>query len=178
MEQSAFDFIQNGYRSEHNTSLHQHLLSHYSGPEQQVYLIGKKVLVNFRGTTTMGDLGTDLMLLFGLHRFHPRFQRAKQLIHQLKKIYPSPEYTLIAMGHSLGGTLAEFSQAPYIFTYNKGVGFFSMFNTIPKNQVDFRVRGDLISFLTLFQRHHHHNLIQFWPNIFFSFHSSSQILIK
>lgn len=176
MEQVAFTIIQNGYRKDQQ-SLQRYLLEQYSGEEQQVYLFDKKVIVNFRGTATLTDIGTDCMLLFGVHRFHPRFQRARQLIRSLQKIFPSSEYTLIAMGHSLGGALAEYSQAPYIFTYNKGVGLFSMFNTIPSNQVDFRVRGDLISFLSLFQSHPHHNLIQFWPNIFFSFHSSSQIIL-
>lgn len=176
MRDAAFDFIRNGYHRDQE-QLNRYLIERYSGEEQQVYLIGKKVIVNFRGTASWADVGTDMLLLFGLHPYHPRFRRAKTLMECLQVLYPAPEYTLIAMGHSLGGALAEHSEAPYIFTYNKGVGFFSILKLIPKNQVDFRVRGDLVSFLSLFQRHRHHNLIQFWPNIFFSFHSSAQILI-
>ena len=78
-------------------------------------------------------------------------------------------------GSSLGGSLAERSGAHgRIVTHNMGVGIMDIGKTIPRNQVDYRNKNNLVSLLALTQPHQFNNLrekqLNYKPNDFFSNH--------
>ena len=76
---------------------------------------------------------------------------------ELNKIYPvEDKYGKPAnvFGHSLGGSLAEKSDANgKILTYNTGAGILDIGRSIPKNQTDYRNKNDVVSLLSLTQNH-------------------------
>lgn len=64
---------------------------------------------------------------------------------------------LTGVGHSRGGiylaTLQkELPPLKEVITYNKGVGFYDMFDTIPENQTDVKVKNDFVSLLSGLQK--------------------------
>lgn len=170
----VYDVVKAGYGRE-NSQLDACRLAAFCGKNYQTYLLGKYIIVNYRGTYTWEDILTDLVLLFGLHPWNPRFQVAKNIIVQLRQDHP--EHIIVAMGHSLGGALAEHTSADYIITYNKGASPFAIGRTIPTHQLDIRVRGDCVSLITLLQFHPYSNLLQLSPNFFFSAHAPEQLRV-
>jgi hypothetical protein len=114
--------------------------------------------IAFRGSTNAKDfLFSDPLLSIGASKYDPRFIQAKQLTKQVEKKYGKPADVF---GHSLGGSLAEASGAKgNIITYNKGVGVAGIGKTIPKNQTDIRTKADIVSVLSLTQKHDDGDLI-------------------
>lgn len=108
--------------------------------------------IAFRGSTTAKDwLFSDPLLGIGASRFDPRFQEAKALTRKVENKYGKPADVF---GHSLGGSLAEASGARgNIITYNKGVGIAGIGKSVPKNQTDIRTPSDIVSALSLAQKH-------------------------
>jgi hypothetical protein len=108
--------------------------------------------IAFRGSTNIKDfLFSDPLLGIGASKYDPRFKEAKQLTRQVEKKYGKP---VDVFGHSLGGSLAEASGAKgNITTFNKGVGVAGIGKSIPKNQTDIRTPNDIVSVLSLTQKH-------------------------
>ena len=114
--------------------------------------------IAFRGSTNAKDfLFSDPLLAIGASRYDPRFKEAKRLTQKVEQKYGKP---VDVFGHSLGGRLAEASGAKgEIITYNKGVGYGDIGKTIPKNQTDIRTKSDIVSVLSLTQKHKNGDLI-------------------
>ena len=109
--------------------------------------------IAFRGSKRIVDdfLGSDLKLALGLEKYDKRFQEAKHLTKLVEDKYGKPANVF---GHSLGGSLAEKSDANgKILTYNKGAGILDIGRSIPKNQTDYRNKNDVVSLLSLTQNH-------------------------
>jgi hypothetical protein len=68
------------------------------------------------------------------------------LIDDVRKKYNNKPVT--TLGHSLGGSLAEFSGGDKIVTINKGVGLSGINKEIKNNQTDIRSRNDIVSVLS------------------------------
>lgn len=121
--------------------------------------------IAFRGSKTARDwLVSDPLLALGLQDLDPRFKEAKALTKKVEKKYGKPADVF---GHSLGGRIAEQSGAKgNIITYNKGVGYGDIGKTIPKNQTDIRAKSDVVSALTLTQKHSNGDLINLNTPIF------------
>jgi hypothetical protein len=130
-----------------------------STPESKVFVDRKgRPNIAFRGSKRLFDdfLGSDLKLALGLEKYDKRFQEAKHLTKLVEDKYHQP---VNVFGHSLGGSLAEKSGAAgRIFTHNKGTGIFDIGRNIPRNQVDYRNKNDIVSLLSLTQSHPHNNL--------------------
>lgn len=108
--------------------------------------------IAFRGSKTVKDwLISDTLLAVGGSKLDPRFQEAKSLTKAVEKKYGKPADVF---GHSLGGALAEKSGAKgNITTFNKGAGIGDIGKKIPANQTDIRTRNDVVSALSLTQKH-------------------------
>jgi len=104
--------------------------------------------VVFTGTRTLGDVITDGALAIGLGRYTHRFQDSKSLVQKVKDKYQRP---VTASGHSLGGSLAEYSGADKVITLDKGAGIGDIGKRIRKNQTDIRTGTDPVSLLSLTQ---------------------------
>jgi hypothetical protein len=58
-----------------------------------------------------------------------------------------------AIGHSLGGSLAEASGIKNRVTFNKGVGLGGIGKQIRRGQTDYRTKGDWVSLLSKTQKY-------------------------
>jgi len=103
-----------------------------------------KPIIAHRGTTTVKDVIDDGLLALGLEKYGFRYKNAKRITEKAEKKYGQ---SADAIGHSLGGSLAEKSGAHgNVLTFNKGVGLGDIFTK--KNsarQLDISTRGDLVS---------------------------------
>lgn len=117
----------------------------YVNPNGRAYVI-------YKGTNPfdINDLKTDGALLFGLHKNTSRFQDARKLAKEVKLKYGDDS---VAVGHSLGGALAEDSGLNTRITYNKGVGFGDIGKQIRRGQHDYRTSEDIISVLSTTQKY-------------------------
>lgn len=108
--------------------------------------------IAFRGSKRVEDfLRTDLLQGIGLGSYDKRFQEAKHLTKMVEDKYGKPADVF---GHSLGGKLAETSGTHgNIYTFNKATGIFDIGKKIPKNQVDVRTTGDVVSLIGTTQQH-------------------------
>ncbi len=104
--------------------------------------------IAYTGTRTLGDVITDGALALGLGRFTNRFQDSKKLANTVKQKYGKP---VTAVGHSLGGSLAEYSGADKVVTFDKGVGLGDIGKRLKQNQTDIRTQTDPVSLLALTQ---------------------------
>lgn len=120
-----------------------------SNRKQKVYTdANKNPHVVFTGTRTLGDVVTDAALAVGLGRFTQRFADSKKIVQKVKQKYGKD---VTASGHSLGGSLAEYSGAKKVITFDKGVGLGDIGKRIKKNQTDIRTTTDPVSLLALTQ---------------------------
>ena len=121
-----------------------------SGKKDKVYVDKKtkQSYVVYKGTdpTDWKDLATDAAIAVGLGRFTPRFKNAKKLAKKAKAKYG--ESNTIAVGHSLGGSLATESGLPTRVTFNKGVGIGGIGKQMRRGQIDYRTVGDVVSLLS------------------------------
>ena len=126
----------------------------HSNKDTRVFRKGDEITVVHRGTQTLGDIATDVYaVLLGLTAISPRFQNSKKLMTELKFEY-GKNVKIGNIGHSLGGTLAEYAGklGGDVMTYNKGAGLLS-FNTKPNNnQQDFRTKLDIVSVMSYTQQ--------------------------
>jgi hypothetical protein len=102
--------------------------------------------VVFRGSKNENDAMTDGLLAIGLENYSTRFRESKQLVEKVNKKYNNKPVTSI--GHSLGGSLAEYAGADKVVTVNKGVGIGGIGKNISNKQTDIRTDSDLVSILS------------------------------
>ena len=123
-----------------------------SNAQQKVYVDRRnRPTITYTGTRTLGDWGTDILLGLGLEKYSTRFRQAKELADKVKQKYSKPA-TII--GHSLGGSLAEYAggKGNKVITLDKGVGLSGIGKTIGKNQTDIRTSNDIVSLLSNTQK--------------------------
>ena len=110
----ARDLILAGYQKhkliEEQQILNKHELEHdfeLSQPKSRVYKHKNKskAYVVYPGTKDLNDVVTDTVLLVGTHKYTPRFKEAKRVAKKVNRKYGYDNVT--AIGHSLGGSLAE-----------------------------------------------------------------------
>lgn len=110
--------------------------------------------IAFTGTQNYNDIGTDIMLAVGLNGFSNRFNNSTSLVKKVKNKYK--DSPVVAIGHSLGGRLAEYVNdnegVDKVITMNKGAGLFDTFKTIRNNQTDIHSNTDFVSLLSNTQR--------------------------
>ncbi|KAJ1617150.1 hypothetical protein T492DRAFT_850306 [Pavlovales sp. CCMP2436] len=100
-------------------------------------------VVCFRGSVNAADWAENLQLGVGI--FGPRHQRSKVLMEKVQAKY-GPSH---AIGHSLGGHLAEHSGARgLILTVDKAVGARDLGTQSNPNELDIRAKGDVVSALS------------------------------
>lgn len=104
-----------------------------------------------RGTSSVTDVGTDVLAAIGLFRWSRRLHDAS-IVHK----YARRKYgrrNIVTLGHSLGALIAEKlgNQGKYVITYNKPVTLTAMFETLQKQQTDIRAKHDILSTLSSFQ---------------------------
>lgn len=119
-----------------------------SNAEQKVYIDkDKNPKIVFTGTRKGADLITDTALAFGFAGVTPRFRRSSQLVDKVKQKYKNRPIT--ALGHSLGGSLAESvaGKVDKVVTLDKGVGLFGIGKRIRPNTTDVRTSNDIFSIL-------------------------------
>lgn len=102
--------------------------------------------VVYRGSKNENDAMTDGLLAIGLEKYSTRFRESKNLINDVNKKYNNKPVT--SLGHSLGGSLAEYAGADKVITVNKGVGISGIGKKIKPNQTDIRTDHDLVSVLS------------------------------
>ena len=115
-----------------------------SGKRAKVYVDENgQPTIAYRGTQNFHDVMTDFAIPLGLADKTKRMQHSRTLVQKVERKYGQPTS---AIGHSLGGYLAENSGARgNITTFNKAsVGGR---NKNP-NQIDVRTKRDLVSFMT------------------------------
>lgn len=122
-----------------------------SNREQKVYLDRQnRPKVVFTGTRKFQDVLDDGLLAVGLEGLSHRFRQSKRLIDKVEKKYPNKKIT--TLGHSLGGSLAEYAGGDKVITFDKGVGIGTVGKTIKNNQTDVRTNTDPVSFLKFTQK--------------------------
>jgi hypothetical protein len=92
-----------------------------SGKSAKVYVHKQNpdVIIAHRGTQGLADKWTDLAAVIGGRRRQSRrFQHAQAVTNRVRAAYPQAQIT--AVGHSLGGTLAQNSKgSDKQITFNK-----------------------------------------------------------
>lgn len=128
---------------------------HLSGKRVSVYVnpnTGKATVIH-RGTASLTDwVKTNIPMAFGYEK-GKRFQHAKKIQKLAEKKYGAKNVT--TMGHSLGGRIAEKvgKKSSAIITYNKAATPKSILSATPKKEKDIRTSGDLVSALSVLQKH-------------------------
>jgi hypothetical protein len=125
--------------------------SRLSGKRAKVYVHKEKpdVILAHRGTQGLADKWTDFTAVIGGRRKESkRFQHAQAVTNRVRAAYPHAQIT--AVGHSLGGTLAQDSKgSDKQITFNKATTLHDvLYKRRPKSQTDYRKTGDVISVLS------------------------------
>jgi hypothetical protein len=137
--------------------------------DKELSTASTKVFVNQRGVPTIGHRGSkrvsdwfdNALLAVGLGRFGPRHREAKAITQKVEAKYGKPAN---AIGHSLGGRLAETSGARgRVVTYNKAAGLADIGKRTSSNQVDYRTSIDLPSLLSVGQTGGRHVTVAHTP---------------
>jgi hypothetical protein len=123
--------------------------SELSNSNTAIYHNERNVIIGFRGTVNIDDLITDVSVIKGTAD-NIRFKQAVEIYNKVKNKYP--EKTIMATGHSLGGSLALYLNSLYnikVETFNPGVGLgFLKSNPNASNATLYVIKGDPISALT------------------------------
>lgn len=117
-----------------------------SNNETKIFVKDKKPIIVHRGSKRLSDWAEDGLILIGLGQYGHRQKQANRITKKVEKKYNISADTV---GHSLGGRLAENSNAKgQIITYNKAVGLGDVFKKKnSKRQLDIRNSGDIVSVL-------------------------------
>lgn len=115
-----------------------------SGQRAKVYTDKNgKPTIAYRGTNNLKDWFTDLSIPLGFAHKTNRVKHAKMVAKQVETKYGQPAN---AVGHSLGGYLAEVSGVNgKVATYNKASVGMKHHNA---HQIDIRTKKDIVSMLT------------------------------
>jgi hypothetical protein len=125
--------------------------SSLSNAEQKVYIDkNNNPTIAYTGSRKIKDIFTDGLLALGLEKYSTRFRDAKKTMDAVKRKYANRPVT--TLGHSLGGSLAEYAGGNKVITVDKGVGIGNIGKRINKNQTDIRASNDLVSVLSNTQR--------------------------
>jgi hypothetical protein len=160
-EKSGFAKIMSMMYSEKKNIQDYTFLSKYSDEELGVWQDNTEdtLVIAFRGSKTAEDwLLTDLTIVIDIGlRQTPRFLRDKKKIELIMKDFPN--FKIVFIGHSLGGTLAEEfydiynnSRDVQVFLYNRGTGPIEQFDENEEKDVKkkhFYSVGDPLSFFYL-----------------------------
>lgn len=118
---------------------------HLSTMNTKVFVKDGKPVVVHRGTTTVKDMVDDGLLGLGLEKYGFRYKNAQRITRKAEEKY---KQHADAVGHSLGGSLAEKSGAHGdVMTFNKGSGLGDIGKKNKSNQLDITTKGDVISAL-------------------------------
>jgi hypothetical protein len=121
---------------------------------EDTFVVDGSPTVVHRGSTTASDwLVADRLILSGSERGSKRFDKARLVTFEAKIKYHPRKVN--AVGHSLGGRLAELSDANgEIITYNKAASPLNALQRLPggERQTDVRDRLDAISLASVAQR--------------------------
>ena len=118
-----------------------------SNNETKIFVKNNKPVIVHRGSKRLSDWGEDALILVGLgDQYGHRQKQANRITKKVEKKYNT---SANSVGHSLGGRLAENSNAKgQIITYNKAVGLGDVFKKKnSKRQLDIRNSGDIVSVL-------------------------------
>ncbi len=107
----------------------------------------KHTIISHRGTASIQDVGTDLMLSVGLAGNTKRFKHAKSIQDQTENKYGKEN--VLTVGHSLASSIASKvgQNSKEIITMDKPVTFQNIGQKIPNNQTDIRTTNDPVSLL-------------------------------
>jgi hypothetical protein len=111
------------------------------------------VITAHRGTKGLSDVWTDTTAVIGGKRKqNKRFRHAQAVTNRVRTEHPNAHIT--AVGHSLGGTLAQDTKgSDKQITFNKGTSLQDVaYKRRAKSQTDYRKTGDVVSVLTHLQR--------------------------
>lgn len=154
----TFDLLNASYQNNSNASKigkkHGYRMDYnLSNDDQKVfYKPQKSPIIVYPGTYRKKDINTDLKLAIGKGKNTHRFQNALKNANAIENKYGK---NAKVMGHSLGGSIAEYvgsqNSNRKVITYNKGIGINQIGKKINPNQTDIRHKKDLISLLNLTQ---------------------------
>ena len=112
------------------------------------------LLITYRGTKNLlNDVPTDIALAFGQLKHTDRYKDSKYIYQKAKEKYNS---NALLMGFSLGGSLASAVSEPNdkVITYNKGsAGFVGPATETKANETAYRWNGDILSGMSVFDKH-------------------------
>lgn len=112
------------------------------------------LLITYRGTKNLiHDVPTDIALAFGQLKHTDRYKDSKYIYQKAKEKYNS---NALLVGHSLGGSLASaVSEAnDKVISYNKGsAGFVGPATETKANETAYRWNGDILSGMSVFDKH-------------------------
>lgn len=118
----------------------------------------RKVVI-FKGTNPKDsrDLVSDAALALGQEKRNTRFKNSKSIVKKVRKASKKQGMgsKLTVIGHSLGGSLAEFAsnkKKDKTITVNKGAGLNQIGKNIQKTQTDIRSKNDIVSLLSIFNK--------------------------
>ena len=129
------------------------LIRKLSSREQKVFLDNQgNPFIAYTGSRKFEDFAiTDTALLTGFHGFTPRFRKSQALAEKVRSRYHKP---ITMVGHSLGGSLSEYSahKDDKVITINKGAGLTQIGKKIQDSQTDLRSPTDIVSIFSNLQR--------------------------
>jgi hypothetical protein len=76
-------------------------------PTLKCYNAGNAIVVAVRGTADKTDVITDITIAAQDMQRQPRYIQDKQFLQQLQAKSPSPDFTYLMTGHSLGGAICD-----------------------------------------------------------------------
>lgn len=133
--------------------------------ETAVYVdhLNREVVVSFRGTVNTKDLISDVKILFSRESSNERFQRAEQILREVKGMEGIEGYRVVTTGHSLGGRLALYAGmregADFMYIFNPGLSPLTINNDCKmqadlckNNLIIYTTGSDFISISAIFSK--------------------------
>lgn len=118
-----------------------------SDENNQVYYdkVDDILLLNITGTKDCNDWITNLFVCFGYLTITSRYKKSKKILEETKKKYNKTRVLITA--HSLGAQIAINigTNEDVIITYD---GFFLFNDNSINNGINYRTRGDIVSFFS------------------------------
>ena len=141
------DVLKNSYSNKHRENMNGYKLDkELSNHNQQVHYNPdhKKLVVSVAGTHNLRDWGTDIFLGAGELKDTNRYKEAKSIYDKAKNKYNPLQST--AVGHSLGGTIANYIASGNDKAHGLDSGY-TIGQKARSNSTQYRSEGDVISAL-------------------------------
>jgi tetratricopeptide (TPR) repeat protein len=141
------DVLKNSYSNKHRENMNGYKLDkELSNHNQQVYYNPehKKIVVSVAGTHNARDWGTDFYLGLGKLKDTNRYKEAKSVYDKAKNKYNPMQAT--AVGHSLGGTIANYITSGNDKAHGLDSGY-TIGQKARSNSSQYRSSGDVVSAL-------------------------------